>query len=215
MKCYAENKYLYDWIDDSVPSTFDDADIIVLPGGADISPSFYNQKAGKYTRAYKEYDDRDCDLLMRAIKAKKFIVGICRGAQLACAIAGGKLIQHVGGHAGRGHHIIDIYKKTIYVNSLHHQMMFPYDLPKEDYKLIAWSQDIGSCYWGEDDKPIIPEIEQKIFKEPEIVYFNKINTLAYQMHPEMENNREVLDYHNDILHKSFKEYKKQCEKELV
>lgn len=82
------------------------------------------------------------------------------------------------------HEITDIYGNTIKVNSLHHQMQYPYDLPEEDYKLIAWADSLSPFHQHMDgDK--VAEYGAEMNKEPEIVYYPKIKALAIQHHPEM------------------------------
>ena len=77
--------------------------ILILHGGADISPSLHNKKAAPWTHANDYPSPRDkaeVALAQRAIAPNIPIFGICRGAQLLTALAGGTLVQHVNGHAG-------------------------------------------------------------------------------------------------------------------
>ena len=78
-----------------------------------------------------------------ACKNNKNIIGICRGSQLLTALNGGKLIQDVTNHALASGHNIRILDEDIIMTatSTHHQMMYPFNLPKEDYKLIGVSEE--------------------------------------------------------------------------
>ena len=99
-------------------------------------------------------------------------------------MAGGSLIQHVKGH-DKSHNISFNYGKTLFFNSSHHQMMYPFNLNKENYKLIAWSTYFQSPFYlnGNNENIKLPNN----FLEPEIVYYKNIKSLCIQGHPEWEN----------------------------
>lgn len=105
------------------------------------------------------------------------IVGICRGAQLGCALAGGILVQHVENHC-ETHLIATKDGRRLITSSLHHQMLFPWYV---EHELIAWASPSRSqMYVGLTDEE---EGDLPAF-EPEIVWFPKIKCLAVQGHPE-------------------------------
>lgn len=163
-----------------VPDDLTEPDgFLVLWGGEDISPSIYGETPNRFTHASARLsyrDAREIALARKAIQIGMPIVGICRGAQLMCALSGGKLIQHVEDHHG-SHPIKTNDGKTLTTNSIHHQMMFPFDI---EHELIAWSSHrISPCYVGEGNKQLpAPKVE------PEIVYFPQTNSLGIQGHPE-------------------------------
>jgi CTP synthase (UTP-ammonia lyase) len=64
-------------------------------------------------------------------------------------------------------------------NSLHHQMMYPYDI---NHELLAWSYPKHSKVYLDGTNDEIVTMHDK--EEPEIVYFPGINGLAIQGHPE-------------------------------
>lgn len=174
------------------PDDLNSPGVLVVWGGGDISPSYYGQRPGKYTGANdrpSRHDIMEADLILDAIQKKIPIVGICRGAQLACALAGGKLIQHVERHGGS--HLIDtIDGRSLVTSSIHHQMMFPWDI---EHQLLAWCEARSAVHLGEDDKEV--EFPKQAYKEgqliePEIVWFPQIKTLAIQGHPEFMGIRE-------------------------
>lgn len=72
----------------------EDLDILILPGGADISPQSYNEVPGYYTGntdVMKQYFyDNNLD---QYINANIPIFGICLGFQQLCSKFGGKLLQ--------------------------------------------------------------------------------------------------------------------------
>ena len=162
---------------------------LVLWGGADISPSIYGHAKGARTYASPQRDNLEVELVHKAIELGIPIIGVCRGAQLLCAMAGGYLIQHTTGHAGIGHPIETSKGEIIQVNSIHHQMMF---VPEEvDHEVLAWSAENRSqvYLYGPDLDHEPPE------KELEFVYFPKIKGYAIQWHPEaMSPNSRATKY---------------------
>ncbi len=156
--------------------------VLLLHGGADISPSIYKEKANRFCYAKDKPSDRD-EREMRFIdKAQQLqipIIGMCRGAQLLCAVSGGKLIQDVTGHESREHRISTKEGYKIWANSVHHQMMKPNGTK---HTLLAWCDPkLSQEYLGED------ECNHNMDIEPEVVYFHELNALAIQGHPEYLN----------------------------
>jgi gamma-glutamyl-gamma-aminobutyrate hydrolase PuuD len=94
---------------------------------------------------------------------------------MLCALAGGFLIQHVNNHSGY-HPVVteDGYEFT--VNSIHHQMMYPFDV---EHEILAKTQkNLSAVHYDEDNKIVMPF-------EPEYVYFPTVKGFAVQWHPEM------------------------------
>lgn len=157
---------------------------LVIWGGEDISPKMYGQKKGRWTGGSDDHlsrrDQLEHDLFRKAIDLKILVIGVCRGAQMACAIAGGTLIQDVDGHAtGGGHDMLTSEGHTIRTNSVHHQMMNPIGV---EHDLLAWAHPkVGTQFLGESNKDVsLP----KDFREPEVVWFPTIRALGIQGHPE-------------------------------
>lgn len=169
-------------ISDGVP-----IDALVIWGGEDISPSLYGDTVSRFTGARDSLSYRDrveSQAVMAAQERSIPIIGVCRGAQLLCAVAGGRLIQHVENH-GWSHHISTFDNKKVVTSSCHHQMMFPFGV---DHKIIAWSsKNISPCYINGSNLND-PEMEGQV--EPEIVWFPKIKGLAIQGHPEFHSDPE-------------------------
>lgn len=176
-------------------------DGLVIWGGADISPSIYGEPVGPRTGAGHEPSFRDRTEMAAvdaAIKVGIPLIGVCRGAQLICAMSGGKLVQDVQGHMGI-HPMRTSDGRTIITTSVHHQMMYPYNLPDEDYDLIAWSAPPRSLsYIGVDRVPML-DFNGSVL-EPEVVYFHKTNALCIQGHPEFTDPDDpFVLYCNDLI----------------
>lgn len=188
---------------------FEGVHAVVFWGGTDIHPSLYNEGFNKYSQASDKMSSRDTfewKAMSYCIANNIPMIGVCRGAQMLCAKAGGRLIQHVNGHVGHGSHKITVagegHGLEFMVTSCHHQMMFPYDIPHE---LLAWSTDqLSDVYLDGKDKPI-KEMDNEL--EPEVVYFPGIKGLAVQGHPEWMNYKDkfVPWFNKLIVEKLFNE----------
>lgn len=170
---------------------------VVIWGGADISPSIYGQIANIHTMAENTMSSRDeieVSIAEKAIELGIPLIGVCRGAQLLCALAGGSLAQHVTNHAG-GYHSIETKDKEKYnCPSLHHQMMWPWleDSTPIPHELIAWAEPKRSkVYLGSPDPREVDGDNGVALPdppyEPEIVWFNQNKSLCIQSHPEFIN----------------------------
>lgn len=153
--------------------------VLLLHGGEDISPSIYGEKANSKCFASNKVSKRDkkeIEFVNRAVQLNIPIIGICRGAQLLCALAGGKVIQDVTGHDWGKHDLETEDGEYQMTNSIHHQMMH---LEGTKHKLIAWATPRRSThYLGESNKAM------DISVEPEMVCFPELRALAVQGHPE-------------------------------
>lgn len=119
-------------------------DALVLSGGVDIHPEFYNQHAG-YSNApesfHKERDQFEFAAFQSALENGKPVLGICRGLQLVNCFFGGDLKQDLGSNLNKIHrsekkdkaHGLTIERGTVLhqiikaergmVNSAHHQVV--------------------------------------------------------------------------------------------
>ena len=149
--------------------------MIILWGGEDISPSIYNQEV-IHARAPQQPSNRDkleIAMFNQAVKLGIPIIGVCRGAQLACALSGGTLYQHIqGGHHG-DHEVETFDGKTMHTSSCHHQAL---NLEKVDHELLAWDKDRTTT--------VFTDKEVKSVIIPEVVLLKKTKTFAIQGHPE-------------------------------
>jgi len=175
-------------------------DFILFTGGADVNPNFYGQIAHPFTAVNEERDKLDLAKFTEYASIPK--VGICRGSQFLTVMAGGRLIQHVTGHAIAGTHQIETFDdKKIHITSTHHQMMYPWDV--KNHYLLGYSYNLSNTYQGENGRELFPVINafkenkapQPLITEPEIVYYPKIKALCIQGHPEYYNvPKETKDY---------------------
>jgi len=174
-------------------------DALVVWGGEDISPSLYGDRVADLCGAGASLSQRDrveAAAMAEAIERGIPIIGVCRGAQLLCAVAGGRLIQHVDGHT-RNHSITTYDGRKIISSSVHHQMMYPFDV---DHKMIAWATDKRSNVYIIGNNESDPLMKHHV--EPEIVWFPKIKGLAIQGHPEFHNpTDEFVGYCMDLVRK--------------
>ena len=170
--------FIDDFINTSNPDDLEAGDILVVWGGADIHPALYNKGRSRYSGADTRPSRRDLiewTLMQQAKKLGIPIIGVCRGAQMLCALEGGILAQHVENHSGY-HDVVTNDNQIIKVNSIHHQMMVPTNTVHE---LVAWTPTPLSTVYHND----VGTIEME--KEPEFIYFNDVKGFAVQWHPEM------------------------------
>jgi len=182
----AENKPMFDdFLCVKKPDQLTTDMALLVHGGADISPSLYRKKVSSYTQAEASFSARDFaewQLMKEANKLGIPIIGICRGAQMLCALAGGFLVQDVTDH-GRSHAVTESgveQPQSFSVTSCHHQMLYPFDV---EHKMIASSTYKLSNHYidvNEDGK----DISIPMPCEPEFVWFPKEKGIAVQWHPE-------------------------------
>lgn len=160
--------------DDLLVNRPGDIALVVFSGGSDVNPALYGEKCGRYTHfsaARDEYERRMFDLAQAANIPK---VGICRGSQWLCVMAGGKLVQDLRNHGG-DHTVRTDDGRLIVTNSTHHQMQ----LPPADARVLAWAEPrLSTHYLDGDNRPIVVD------REIEVVHYPSINAVGIQYHPE-------------------------------
>ena len=176
---------------------FGGVDAVVFWGGTDIHPSLFNHSTSRRSQAGNGPSQRDIFEwnAMKYCKAKKIpMIGVCRGAQMLCAAAGGWLIQHCHGHNWGNHQMVThdgVYMST---TSAHHQMMYPYDVNCEI--LATAPHHLSNAYLDGTDS----EIDMKGKPEIEVCWFPDIRGLAIQGHPEwVANGSDFALYCNDLI----------------
>lgn len=169
--------------------TVAEADLVCFLGGADVTPSLYNQNPITETN----YTDKNRDTHEKAIfeQCRKLNIpmyGICRGAQFLHVMCGGSLWQHVDNHAGSPHLIYDIDEDVVLrASSLHHQMMAYND----DMDLLAVPQeDVANIFKSEfklvnRKLKIGVEDDGKHTIEVEACFYDSEKCLCIQGHPEV------------------------------
>ena len=113
-------------------------DGLLLPGGGDIDPVYYGEEMNGSDEPDRELDKAQREILDAFVKAKKPILGICRGMQLINIYFGGSLHQdlvtrdihtrkngndsiHSVKSVEEGNLFEKFYGKTFNINSAHHQ----------------------------------------------------------------------------------------------
>lgn len=175
------------WIPNSeAVTTIEEADLVLFTGGEDVSPEYYDDVKHHTTYSNRSRDIKEIDMFDKAILLKKPILGVCRGSQLCCVMAGGKLIQDQN-NPGLIHNMKTYDGFEIPVTSTHHQAQYPFNLPDEDYDIIGWSENLIHYRKSGDDSELQTDIDC------EVVHYPKIKALAIQPHPEM-----LINYNGSI-----------------
>lgn len=91
------------------PNNFDR---LLIPGGIDVDPYFYNEENTESQKTNRDYDQKQLAIIDYFVKNKKPILGICRGHQLLNVYFGGNLIQDL--KTKRIH-----YQEELYVDKIH------------------------------------------------------------------------------------------------
>lgn len=140
-------------------------DLVQFTGGADVSPLLYHEN-NEHSFVDVNRDLVDISFFCKALAAGRPMSGICRGGQFLNVMAGGKMEQHVIGHAtGEEHEALDLtgvmHDLPIMVTSTHHQMM----LPSPDGRVLMKASIVGE-------------------NDTEAVFYRHIQALCFQPHPE-------------------------------
>lgn len=147
---------------------------LLLWGGVDISPAIYGQKPHPKTqRPNEQRDAKDTHAVSDAIQKGIPVIGVCRGAQLLCAMNGGTLYQHSDDHACS--HAITTNEGVTFdrVTAGHHQVMNPAG------NYVVYGYDGRECVaYDENDRP------HTLVNAPEIIWYPDTKCLAIQPHPE-------------------------------
>ena len=188
---YPFDQFLPEWTRECVnpDSKLDSSGALIIWGGSDIHPSLYlRDNVSTYAgHTLTLRDQAESKLFAKAVDAGLVVLGVCRGAQLGCALSGGILVQHVSGHTS-DHRIVTIDGRAFHTSSIHHQMMYPWNI---EHELLAWTDYPKSgVYEGLTDQelerwPVQRYGEKELPIEPEIIWFPKTKCLAIQGHPEM------------------------------
>jgi gamma-glutamyl-gamma-aminobutyrate hydrolase PuuD len=145
-------------------------DLVCFTGGADVTPSMYGEKSHRRTYSDRNRDTYEAELYSKLLDLGIPCVGICRGGQFLNVMNGGKMHQHVEGHAtGNNHILTDLDTlEEVMVSSTHHQMM----IPEKDATIIGVAR---ICEWVQPQDDI------------EVVFYPRTDALCFQPHPEFFN----------------------------
>jgi gamma-glutamyl-gamma-aminobutyrate hydrolase PuuD len=199
------------WINGLVPtSRMEEADIVILTGGEDINPSIYNRKCLQGTYYNPSRDNYEIREYKKAIEiGVPLISGTCRGFQLAAALNGGLLIQDVTSHWCHGTHAMTNGSDLYEITSLHHQMVYPYTMPKDMYDILYWAAPSRSQhYLGLTD-----DETRNVLVEPEVMVIrpnDRTKILGIQGHPEMmtyyDHYKPTLNMLNNLVDSLLNDY---------
>ena len=134
----AKNRFQQEYLDVSEfrIGTYDG---LLLPGGGDIAPGRYGQENNGSFMIMEDLDELQLSLLDLFVRARKPVLGICRGHQLINVYFGGTLIQHLATSdrharlsledsdkvhackAEKGSWLARLYGESFMHNSAHHQ----------------------------------------------------------------------------------------------
>lgn len=120
-----------------IPQNFKGYDGLILCGGNDVDPSFYDEDDNGSVNIDTKRDKAEFEILKHFIAEKKPILGICRGCQIINVFFGGSLFGHIENsekHTSNadfdlvhtafsveGSALNDLYGDEFKVNSAHHQ----------------------------------------------------------------------------------------------
>lgn len=188
-------------------NSVEECDGIVLSGGEDVHPKFYNKPEYLSLLNAKDIDEKrdefEWKVIEKSFSLQKPVLGICRGLQIANVFLGGTLIYDIPKVLNRFEHgkidgvdqlhtVNVVTNSLLYnitgtgtgeINSAHHQSV---DEPAKDLEVIANSGSI---------------IEGMQWKKPE----NKSWLLLVQWHPE-----RMIDQENPFASDIKKEFIKKC-----
>lgn len=149
-------------------------DLIVCHGeqSGNVCPDMYSENVGKHTNVVDRHWDKYEQLFYLAQRLSVPVVGFEEGAHFLSVKAGAKLIQHVTGqssHRKLDGRIFSGDAGSIKKSNLT-QLMFPYELPKSKYDVLAWNTFFQSDTYlnGKNEETDLPTD----FVEAEVVKYS-------------------------------------------
>lgn len=130
-----------------------DFDVLLLPGGGDITPAFFGQKNQGSRNIDVELDITQLQALDLFVKWKRPVLGICKGLQVINIYCGGTITQdmpqsphHAWDNGDRSHvttalpgsFLYTLYGDSFVTNSAHHQGVA---VPGRNLTAIQWADD--------------------------------------------------------------------------
>lgn len=165
-------------------------DGLILCGGDDISPEFYNEENTNCKKIDFFRDKYEFELLEKFIFLKKPVLAICRGIQIVNVFFGGTLYQNIENHknndgtdlfhqvTAKERFLKNLYGEDFLVNSCHHQAI----------------KDLGKnlCVTAISPDNVIEGIVHK-----------SLSIIGVQWHPErIENGKLLFDYFLELCRHS-------------
>ncbi|MBD5545198.1 MAG: C26 family cysteine hydrolase domain-containing family [Lachnospiraceae bacterium] len=158
-----------------------DYELLLLPGGGDIHPSFFNQTNTASRNLDYELDQAQFKLLDRFVKAEKPVLGICKGMQLINVYFGGNILQNMNADqlAIHSYQEEDSYH-LIFLNTLSSiplKIGFPF-FPGKMLVNSAHHQCIDHLGQG------LTTLQYSLDYVPETIAHINLPVLGFQWHPE-------------------------------
>ena len=165
------------WI---ITSALGEADLVQFTGGEDVSPMLYDEDCHPSTHFSSRRDEIEQRIFRAAHALALPMVGICRGGQFLNVMCGGKMWQHVNGHAiSTTHPVINTATDGIVMcTSTHHQMMRPADHAKV-LGVASEATTVENMVAG-----CVLRSTQSRGEDVEVVFYEDENVLCFQPHPE-------------------------------
>lgn len=180
-----------------ITTQIENADLVQFTGGEDVNPALYGEKPHPQT-GYRASRDAQEEIVYKECRAiNKPMAGICRGGQFLNVMCGGKLFQHVNGHAIAGtHEATDMATgRIVQVTSTHHQMM----RKGPTGKVLAFAQQSG--FRHHVDSGEVVNVPWTIAEpDVEVVHYPEHLVLCFQPHPEY-GYTECRDYYFELLNR--------------
>ncbi len=172
------------WCEAEPCETMEEATAVLFSGGQDVHASLYARKPHVSAYSSLSRDKEEIAAFKKARALNKPLIGVCRGSQLLCCLAGGSLVQDQAN--SRFYHPIHTYDgKEIVVSSTHHQAQIPWGIPEGDFKVLGWSFGESAYHWGERDGDEVVIGVAPNDMEVDVCWYRNINAICYQNHPEM------------------------------
>jgi gamma-glutamyl-gamma-aminobutyrate hydrolase PuuD len=177
-------------------TTIEEADLVQFTGGEDVTPSYYGEEDHRFTgnNPYRDKNEQNIFKLCRELN--KPMAGICRGGQFLNVMCGGKLFQHVDGHAiGGTHEAVDVETGAVVdVTSTHHQMM----RVGADGVLLAYAgqSTFREHMVGKGQVANVPRSDGD--QDVEAVFYPASLALCFQPHPEYGYS-DCRDYYFNLI----------------
>lgn len=173
----------------------ENADLVQFTGGHDVSPHLYGEAPHPATASYRDRDETEEVIFAEAQSYGVACAGICRGAQFLNVMNGGKLYQHVEGHAIRHSHLCrsEMLGRSLHVTSTHHQMMIPASHGEVEGYVLGLATTKQSVIDGN-----IAYIKRDNV-DVEVVYYEGTRSLCFQPHPEFYGAVSTRDYYFTLL----------------
>lgn len=180
----------------------DQADLIQFIGGSDVNPTLYGELDHPKTSKHIRTDGDSASLYKVGLRFKIPMAGICRGGQFLNVMNGGKMWQHVDGHAlGTTHTVFDVESgNRAECSSTHHQMMRP------SAKAIILATAKRSTFKENMKGKEINRVRVKKIhcSDIEALFYEETNSLCFQPHPEFNSNEGCRNYYFSLINRCLK-----------